>query len=42
MGLDLGGESAHEIGLSILSEILSVNRKSDAIPLSQKKGSIHD
>ena len=41
-GLDLGAQSAHEIALAILAEILSVSREKDARTLSQKKGAIHD
>ena len=41
-GLDIGAQSAHEIALAILAEILSVSRKKDARTLSQKKGAIHD
>ena len=40
-GLDLGAQSAPEIALSILSEILSVLRQKDGKPLHQKIGNIH-
>lgn len=41
-GLDLGAQSAHEIALAILAEILSVSRQKDARTLNDKKGAIHD
>ena len=40
-GLDLGAQSAPEIALSILSEILSVLRQKDGKSLHQKRGNIH-
>ena len=40
-GLDLGGETAQEICLSVLSEILSVFRDSSGKPLREKEGGIH-
>lgn len=41
MGLNIGAESASEIALSILAEILSVIRKQQPIFLKDKKGHIH-
>ena len=41
-GLDVGAESASEISISIISEILSVIRKKNALALSTKNGNIHD
>ena len=41
-GLDIGAESASEISISILSEILSVIRQKNAVALSTKNGNIHD
>jgi len=41
MGLNIGAESASEIALSILAEILSVVRKQQPIFLKDKKGHIH-
>lgn len=40
-GIDIGAETAQEIALSILSEILTVFRKVTPLPLSRKKGGIH-
>ncbi len=40
-GLDIGAETAHEIAVSIMSEILSVFRKTDVQSLRDKEGSIH-
>jgi len=40
-GLNLGAETAQEIALSIVAEILSVIRKQNASPLSRLKGRIH-
>ena len=40
-GLNIGAETAQEIGISILSEILSVIRGQDAVPLKDKEGRIH-
>ena len=41
-GLHLGAETAPEIALSILSEILSVIREVNAEPLHLKSGKIHE
>ena len=40
-GLDIGAETAQEIALAILSEILSVTRNKEPIMLKNKLGSIH-
>ncbi len=40
-GLNIGAETAQEIGISILSEILSVIRSQDVVPLKDKEGRIH-
>lgn len=40
-GISIGAESASEIAVSILAEILSVIRKQNPIKLSEKIGSIH-
>ena len=40
-GLDLGAETAQEICLSVLSEILSVFRNSSSLPLREKENGIH-
>lgn len=40
-GLNIGAETAQEIGISILSEILSVIRAEKVIPLRDKEGRIH-
>lgn len=40
-GLDIGAETPQEIAISVVSEILSVVRKKDAIKLSNKFGAIH-
>lgn len=40
-GLDIGAQSASEIALSILSEILAVIRNKDGRPLRLKNGAIH-
>ncbi|MDT0552630.1 XdhC family protein [Urechidicola vernalis] len=42
MGVDIGAESASEIALSILAEILSVIRNKQPIFLKDKKGHIHE
>lgn len=41
-GINIGAESAQEIAVSILAEILSVLRKQKPIQLKEKKGSIHE
>ena len=41
-GLNIGAESAEEISVSILAEILSVIRKQEPIHLKEKSGRIHD
>ena len=40
-GLNIGAESASEIAISVLGEILSVIRKQEPIPLREKSGKIH-
>ena len=40
-GLSIGAETAQEIAISILAEILSVIRKEKPISLKNKKGGIH-
>lgn len=40
-GLDLGGENASEIALSILSEMLKLNRGYSGLSLKDKSGRIH-
>lgn len=40
-GLNIGAETPQEIALSILSEILSVVRIQDPVPLKNKAGTIH-
>lgn len=40
-GINIGAESASEISISILSEILSVVRRQEPVPLKKKQGSIH-
>jgi len=40
-GLELGAETPQEIALSVLSEILVVINKKEAISLREKKGRIH-
>ena len=40
-GLNIGAETAQEIGISILSEILSVIRAEQVVPLRDKEGRIH-
>ncbi len=40
-GLNLGAETPQEIAISIISEILSVIREQQPIPLQDKKGGIH-
>lgn len=40
-GLNLGAETAQEIAVSIVAEILAVIRKQDASPLKKRKGRIH-
>ena len=41
-GLNIGAESASEIALSIVAEILSVIRNVELMPLREKTGKIHD
>jgi xanthine/CO dehydrogenase XdhC/CoxF family maturation factor len=41
-GLNIGAESASEIALSIIAEILSVIRSVELMPLREKVGKIHD
>ncbi len=41
-GLDLGAVTPQEIAISIVSEILSVYRQSDPIPLRDKNSAIHN
>jgi xanthine/CO dehydrogenase XdhC/CoxF family maturation factor len=36
IGLDLGAQSAPEIALSIMAEILMVQRRATALPISEK------
>ena len=40
-GLHLGAETPQEIAISILSEILSVQRQTQPLPLKDKSGAIH-
>lgn len=40
-GINIGAESAQEIAISIISEILSVVRNQDPMVLKDKKGTIH-
>jgi len=40
-GLGIGAETPQEIAISVLSEIISVIREHDPIPLKDKKGTIH-
>lgn len=40
-GINIGAETPQEIAVSIISEILSVIRQQEAIPLSKKTGDIH-
>jgi xanthine/CO dehydrogenase XdhC/CoxF family maturation factor len=40
-GINIGAESAPEIAVSILSEILSVVRRQKPVALREKAGSIH-
>jgi len=41
-GINIGAESAQEIAISILAEILAVVRKQNPMQLKEKKGSIHE
>lgn len=41
-GLSIGAETAQEIAISILSEILSVTRSQEPMPLHKKLGTIHE
>ena len=40
-GINIGAETPQEIAISIISEILSINRKQEPISLSKKTGRIH-
>ncbi len=40
-GINVGAESASEIAVSILAEILSVVRRQKPVPLREKEGSVH-
>lgn len=40
-GLDIGSETPQEIAIAIMSEILTVTRNRNGLPLSQKTGRIH-
>lgn len=40
-GINIGAESASEISISILAEVLSVIRNQNPVPLREKEGSIH-
>lgn len=42
VGLDIGAQSAAEIAVAILAEILAKTRQKNPISLNQKKGRIHD
>ena len=42
VGINIGAESAEEISVSILAEILSVIRNKNPISLNDKKGKIHE
>ena len=42
VGINIGAESAEEISVSILAEILSVIRKKEPIALTNKNGEIHE
>ena len=41
-GINIGAESAEEIAVSILAEILSVVRNQQPVPLKEKSGTIHE
>ncbi len=41
-GINIGAENSKEIAVSVLAEILSVIRNQEPIPLSVKKGRIHE
>jgi len=41
-GINIGAETASEIAVSMLSEVLSVIRNQEPIPLREKEGAIHD
>jgi xanthine/CO dehydrogenase XdhC/CoxF family maturation factor len=40
-GINIGAESASEIAVSVLAEIMSVIRQQEPVPLRKKRGSIH-
>lgn len=40
-GIDIGAETAQEIAVAVMGEILAVFRKAAVLPLREKKGSIH-
>jgi xanthine/CO dehydrogenase XdhC/CoxF family maturation factor len=42
VGINIGAESAEEIAVSILAEILSVVRNQKPVQLKEKLGNIHD
>jgi xanthine/CO dehydrogenase XdhC/CoxF family maturation factor len=41
-GLNIGAETPQEIAIAVLSEVLSVMRGQEPIPLRDKKGTIHN
>jgi xanthine/CO dehydrogenase XdhC/CoxF family maturation factor len=41
-GLDLGGEGAEAVALSIVAEIQAALHGGSSMPLTRKKGRIHD
>jgi xanthine dehydrogenase accessory factor len=42
LGLDIGAETAAEIALSILAEVLAIQRSTSGLPLKQKRGDVLD